>query len=107
MQSTINHQLLPYQLDTVLLKFLNMYINRFVIGRVDTCSNAAEYGHLDCLRYAHENGCRWNSNTCMFAAENGHFDCLRYAHENGCPWDGSDVSLCSQKWLFRLPALFT
>ena len=24
--------------------------------------------------------------TCS-AAENGHLECLKYAHENGCPWD--------------------
>lgn len=53
-----------------------------------TCSNAAENGHLDCLKYAHENGCPWTKFTCLLAAENGHFDCLKYAHENGCPWDG-------------------
>ena len=21
------------------------------------------------------------------AAENGHLECLKYAHENGCPWN--------------------
>ena len=25
--------------------------------------------------------------TCYNAAENGHLECLKYAHENGCPWD--------------------
>ena len=49
-----------------------------------TCANAALNGHLDCLRYAHENGCPWNEVTILFAAENGHLNCLRYAHENGC-----------------------
>ncbi len=44
-------------------------------------------GHLECLRYAHENGCPWGENTCHTAACNGHLDCLRYAHENGCSWD--------------------
>jgi hypothetical protein len=50
-------------------------------------SSAAENGHLDCLRYAHENGCEWNERTTSFAAENGHLDCLRYAYENGCKWN--------------------
>jgi len=52
-----------------------------------TCSNAAEQGHLDCLKYAHENGCFWDQTTCSKAAKNGHLECLKYAHQNGCPWD--------------------
>jgi len=44
-------------------------------------------GQLDCLKYAHENGCPWDENTCKRAAINGHLACLTYAHENGCPWD--------------------
>ena len=42
---------------------------------VDTgsCLSAASGGHLDCLRYARENGCPWD-------AKGNH--CLRYAHEN-------------------------
>ena len=48
---------------------------------------AAENGHLDCLKYAHEHGCPWNENTCMWAARNGHLDCLKYAHVNGCSWN--------------------
>lgn len=27
------------------------------------CNYATKYGHLDCLIYAHENGCPWNKNT--------------------------------------------
>ena len=52
-----------------------------------TCSNAAGNGHLDCLEYAYKNGCPWDKYTCYFAARNGHLECLKYAHENGCPWD--------------------
>ena len=86
-----------------------------VRGMKDTCANAAYNGHLDCLKYAHENGCPWDERihaqmqhtmgiqialnmlmkmaahgiryTCSSAAYNGHLDCLKYAHENGCPWD--------------------
>ena len=50
-----------------------------------TCSEAAFNGHLECLKYAHENGCPWTEYTCSHAAKNGHLECLRYAHENGCP----------------------
>jgi len=51
------------------------------------CNRAARRGHLACLKYLHEVGCRWDSETCIQAAEGGHLDCLMYAHENGCPWD--------------------
>ncbi len=56
-----------------------------VLGDRDTCRFAAEKGHLDCLRYAHENGCPWDEYTCRGAVENGRLDCLHYAYENGCP----------------------
>jgi len=47
---------------------------------------AAQYGHLECLKYAHEDGYGWHPRTTRIAAENGHLECLRYAHENGCEW---------------------
>ena len=55
-------------------------------------SEAAENGHLDCLKYAHENGCPWDRRTTYYSAENGHLDCLKYAHENRCPWDRRTTS---------------
>jgi hypothetical protein len=60
-------------------------INQF--GCCETTHNTAEKGHLECLRYLHENGCEWDENTCAYGALNGHLECVRYAHENGCPWD--------------------
>ena len=30
-------------------------------------------------------------NTYIYAARNGHLDCLKYAHENKCPWDTSRI----------------
>ena len=50
-------------------------------------------GHLECLKYAHENGCPWNEDTCSNAAKNGHLECLKYLHENRCPWDNLLVLL--------------
>jgi choline dehydrogenase-like flavoprotein len=52
-----------------------------------TCSRSAEHGNLECLKYAHENGCEWDDDTCTYAARNGHLECLKYAHENGCKWN--------------------
>ena len=53
----------------------------------ETTSASAKGGHLDCLRYAHENGCAWGW-VCEYACESGYVDCLRYAHESGCPLSG-------------------
>jgi len=51
------------------------------------CDYAAGEGKLELLKFAHENGCRWDEGTCAYAAENGHLEVLKYAHENGCEWD--------------------
>jgi hypothetical protein len=50
-----------------------------------SCRYAALNGHLECLKYAHENGCEWDNETCRNAEQNGHLECLNYARENGCP----------------------
>lgn len=59
------------------------------IGRFDdnTSMIAARLGHLDILRFCHENGCPWDVYTCYNAARYGNLECLQYAHENSCPWD--------------------
>ena len=56
-----------------------------------TCTDAS-YGHLECLKYMHENGCPWNELTCNYAASYGHLECLKYARENECPWDSETCS---------------
>ena len=55
-----------------------------------------ENGHLDCLKYAHENGCQWNEDICSEVSKNGHLDCLKYAHENGCPWDEDTCNFAAE-----------
>src|SRR6188508_2478778 len=53
----------------------------------ETTKYAARSGHLNCLKYAHENGCQWDYWTHVWAIMNGNLKCLKYAHENGCPWE--------------------
>ena len=85
------------------------------------CANAAENGHLECLKYLREEvKAPWDSSTaswaaqnghlhileylverkydqydedaCAYAAENGHLDCLKYLHETAkAPWDDEAV----------------
>jgi hypothetical protein len=51
------------------------------------CAEAAQKGHLDCLKYAHQNGCSLDADwpcACKVALEGGHFTCFEYARENRC-----------------------
>jgi hypothetical protein len=55
-------------------------------------------GYLDCLKYAHENGCPWNEYTCMRAAKGGHLHCLIYLYENGCPLDKKECLTVANRY---------
>ncbi len=46
------------------------------------CARMARNGNLDLLQVLREKGCPWNEYTCYYAARNGHLECLKYAHEN-------------------------
>ncbi len=76
---------------------VNSHKNRWLWNTSRTCELAAIKGSLECLRYAHENGCPWDSYTCTLAARSGSLECLRYAHENGCPW-GKAVCSAAAIW---------
>ena len=46
----------------------------------DICNIAAENGHLECLKYSHENGGKCNEITSANACESNSLDILRYLH---------------------------
>ena len=82
-------QLILVQCDPVPVRFVcRQWRDLIPYKRFDSdyCTRAAENGHLECLKWAHESGCPWNDDTCLYAALNGRLECLKYAHENGCPW---------------------
>ena len=60
-------------------------IENSVIFNIDFMNWTAKNGYLNLMKYAHENGCDWNSYTTKYASKNGHLDCLKYARDNGCP----------------------
>jgi hypothetical protein len=66
-----------------------------------TCENAARGGHLEVLKYAHENRCPWDWKTCADAASGGHLECLKYAHENGCYWDWRTCYNATSKGIWK------
>jgi hypothetical protein len=52
------------------------------------CEYAAREGHLDVLKYLHENDCPWDSFACYRAHEYDRIDCLNYLIEQKCPgWE--------------------
>ena len=54
-----------------------------------TCHNAASNGHLQVLIWARANGCKWDDDTCLSAARAGHLSILQWLRENRCPWNSS------------------
>ena len=48
--------------------------------------SAASYGFLDILKYLRLNNFYWDELTMDQALHGGHLDCLKFAHENCCPW---------------------
>ena len=45
---------------------------------------ATKTDNLDCLKYAHTHGYKLDLCSCNYAIESGSFNCLKYLHENGC-----------------------
>ena len=43
------------------------------------CARMALNGNVKLLQHLHENGCPWDEVTCRVAAEYGHLECLKYA----------------------------
>lgn len=60
---------------------------------------------MDCLKYAHENGCGWSFETIKVAANNNHLECLRYAYENGCSMKDCKRRMDCLKYLVEIVKL--
>ena len=60
----------------------------------DTTWGASENGYLECLRYAHKNGCEWDPNTTWGVAYEGQLACLKYIYEHCgdvATWENSNL----------------
>jgi len=64
-----------------------------------TASWAAENGHLHILEYLFERKyTKYNGDACQWAAKNGHLDCLKYLHETAkAPWNFRAVRTAHEK----------
>ena len=58
-----------------------------------TINRAAEYGNLEMVKYCVANECPINVLACAYAAKNGHLECLKYLHEEvKVPWGSETAS---------------
>jgi hypothetical protein len=62
----------------------------------NSASQAATFGHVDCLRHLCENGCPRTQGIALAACGNGHFDCLKYTHGVGHPLHPGVTSICAR-----------
>ena len=75
-----------YKIDTG-MDIACMLVNLFrECNECKTAKEAGESGHLKCLKALWTDS---DNKKEVFNAivKNGHLECLKYAHENGCEWD--------------------
>ena len=58
---------------------------------------AARQGNLEMVKYCVANECFMDKETCAYAAENGHLEILKYLHEEAkAPWDSRTATLAAK-----------
>jgi len=62
-----------------------------------TMSCAASSGNLACMQYLHNAGCPWGEHACLFAVMKGSLECLQFAHHYGSPWSSyiTPIATCN------------
>ena len=70
--------------DAVKNGHINCLKSLFIHKDKRLCDYAAINGYLECLVYAHERGCKWDSNTCKYAYKSANYKCVKYMLDHGC-----------------------
>ena len=73
--------LIAYNGDLDALKIFRKYNCSWLVQKI--CYYASKRGHINCLRYAHENGCMLNNKCYKVALKYNHLDCAKYIKKNG------------------------
>ena len=62
---------------------VNLIIVNECLWNEQTCRNAVSKGHLNCLKYARENGCLWDELIFEDVIDPVNIECLVYVYNNG------------------------
>lgn len=70
------------------IRFHYLYEDELLsMSNILKCNKMAEYGDINCLRYAKKIGYEWSSHTVATAIKYGHLKCLKFLCENECITD--------------------
>jgi len=58
----------------------------------EICREAAQYGHLEVLKYLRSREAQWSESVCWAAAEGDHLAVLQWCRQNGAPWSTAVVA---------------
>ena len=65
---------------------------------------AAQKGNLEMVKYCVANECHINELACVCAASEGHLECLKYLHEEAkAPWGSGTAALAAQNGHLHIP----
>ena len=84
----------PYPIVSVDMEWFEdrlMFLVDIGCRHIWVCDSAAKSGSLECLKYAHEQGCPWDSCTRMYALREGSLECLEYLRNMGVLGIGEHV----------------
>jgi hypothetical protein len=82
------HQFSHFITSNYKLRFHYLYEDDLLsLPRILQCNKMAEYGDLNCLKYAKKLGYKLSEHTAVIAIKFGHLNCLKYLCENDCSID--------------------
>ena len=69
--------------ETNVIVYIKSMLDTDLLNDTHVCALISMQGDWRLLEFAHSQGYVWNENTCSESAKYGHLGCLKYAHEKG------------------------